>query len=85
MAAQAKSIGKAKSAKGIGTSAGYKKSRTTDAPPKLAEAGIDKSLAHRAKLVGSTPEKAFEKAMADAHANEEPPEARPHRHRRPSA
>jgi hypothetical protein len=30
MAAQAKTVGKAKGAKGIGTSAGYKKTRTAD-------------------------------------------------------
>ena len=46
---QGKTVGKAKGAKGIGTSAGYKKTRTADGPPTLDEAGIDKNLAHRAR------------------------------------
>ena len=52
MQRQAETVGKAKGAKGIGTSAGYKKTRTTDAPATLAETGIDKVLAIRARAAG---------------------------------
>jgi hypothetical protein len=48
MAAQGEMVGKATGAQGIGTSAGYNKTRT-EAPPTLTEAGIDKNLAHRAR------------------------------------
>ena len=60
MAEQAKMAGKAKGAKGVGTSAGYKKTRTADAPPTLAEAGIDKNLANRARKAAKVSEKAFD-------------------------
>jgi hypothetical protein len=62
MAQQAKAIGKAKGAKGIGTSAGYNKTRTQQ-PATLAEAGIDKNLADRARKLAALPEKVFDAAM----------------------
>jgi len=48
MAAQKEAVGLNQGAKGIGTSAGFLETRT-QAPATLAEAGIDKNLAHRAR------------------------------------
>jgi len=45
MAEQKATVGLAKGAQGIGTSAGYKETRTPEAAPTLAEAGIDKTEA----------------------------------------
>lgn len=63
MAAQAQTVGTAAGSKGIGTSAGYDQTRTQDAPPTLAEAGIDKNLAHRARTYAAVPEKQFEQLL----------------------
>lgn len=63
LAAQAETVGKAAGARGIGTSAGYDLTRTQDAPPTLAEAGIDKNLAHRARTYAAVPEERFEKLL----------------------
>ena len=65
MIAQGEAVGKAKGAKGIGTSAGYQKTRTPDEPPTLAEAGIDKNLAHRAWTYAAVPEEKFEKLLTE--------------------
>jgi hypothetical protein len=65
MAAQGETIGKATGAKGIGTSAGYDQTRTQDAPPTLAEAGIDKGLAHRARTYAAVPKDQFEQLLSD--------------------
>jgi hypothetical protein len=64
MAAQSETIGKATGAKGIGTSAGYNQTRTQDAPPTLAEAGIDKGLAHRARTYAAVPNDQFEQLLS---------------------
>jgi hypothetical protein len=48
MRLQKAEVGVAAGAKGIGSSAGYEKTRTQQ-PPTLAEAGIDKNLAHQAR------------------------------------
>jgi hypothetical protein len=47
MVEQRETIGLATGSQGIGTTAGYLKTRT-EQPPTLAEAGIDKNMAHRA-------------------------------------
>ena len=70
MAGQGETIGKAPGAKGIGTSAGYNQTRTLDAPPTLAEAGIDKNLAHRARTYAAVPEDKFEKLLKDKRSRE---------------
>ncbi len=64
LAAQAETTGKAAGARGIGTSAGYISTRTQDAPPTLAEAGIDKNLAHRARTYAAVPEERFEQLLS---------------------
>jgi hypothetical protein len=70
MAVQGKTVGKAKGAKGIGTSAGYKKTRTADALATLAETGIDKNLAHRARNLAKLPQKEFDKRVAEMRKGE---------------
>jgi hypothetical protein len=65
MKAQAETVGKAKGAKGIGTSAGYEKTRTADTPVTLAEAGIDKNLAHRSRRAAKLSAKGFEREVAE--------------------
>ena len=58
--------GEGRSPKGIGTRApGYKKTRTADAPITLAEAGIDKNLAHRARKLAKLSPKEFDKEVAE--------------------
>jgi hypothetical protein len=54
MAAQAKTVGQARGAKGIGASAGYKTTRTAEAPATLAEVGIDKNLAKSEIKIGQS-------------------------------
>jgi N6-adenosine-specific RNA methylase IME4 len=66
MAEQSRTVGKANGAKGVGTSAGYKKTRTADAPATLAEAGIDKNLAHRARRAAALSSAAFEDHVKQA-------------------
>jgi hypothetical protein len=56
--------GKAAGARGIGTSAGYKESRTPGALRTLAEAGIDKNLAHRARTLAAVLEGKIEEFRA---------------------
>jgi hypothetical protein len=63
MAAQGETIGKATGARGIGTSAGYDQTRTQDTPPTLAEAGIGKGLAHRARTYAAVPKDQFEQLL----------------------
>lgn len=41
-----------------------------DAPPTLAEAGIDKNLAHRARTLAAVPEERFEKLLKDKRQKE---------------
>jgi hypothetical protein len=64
MEAQSASVGKAAGARGVGTSAGYNSTRTHDAPPTLAEAGIDKNLAHRARTYAAVPNEQFEQLLS---------------------
>ena len=68
MKAQAEIVGKATGAEGIGTSAGYDLTRTQDAPPTLAEAGIDKNLAHRARTYAAVPKEQFEQLLSKSDA-----------------
>lgn len=70
MAAQGEVVGKATGAMGIGTSAGLNKTRTPEAPPTLAEAGIDKNLAHRARTYAAVPAERFEKLLKDKRTKE---------------
>lgn len=65
--AQAKSVGLAKGGDRGGKRplAGVRQT-PANAPPTLAEAGISKGLAKRARLVGAVPEPIFEKTLADA-------------------
>lgn len=65
MAAQAATVGVAKGAQGVGTSAGYEKTRTSRSAPTLAEAGIDKNLAHRARTYAAVPAEKFEDLLKD--------------------
>lgn len=67
MKAQAKSVGKANGGDTGGKRplAGVRKT-PANAPPTLAQAGISKGLAKRARLVGAIPEPVFEKTLADA-------------------
>jgi phage N-6-adenine-methyltransferase len=65
MAAQRDNGMMADGAKGIGTSAGYEKTRTLDAPITLSEAGIDKNLADRARKYAAIPEKEFQERIDD--------------------
>src|SRR5215204_3316671 len=65
MAAQKATVGVAKGAQGLGTSAGYKESRTHDAPPTLTEAGVDKNLAKRARTYAAVPQGQFEQLLTD--------------------
>ena len=65
MASQAATVGTATGARGIGTSAGYDETRTLDCPPTLAEAGIDKNLAHRARTLAAVPDEKFEELLDD--------------------
>jgi hypothetical protein len=65
MSGQGHIVGKAKGAQGIGTSAGYKETRTPEGPPTLAEAGIDKNQAHRARTLAAMPDEAFEERLGD--------------------
>jgi hypothetical protein len=64
MAAQKETVGLATGAKGIGPIAGLNLTRNQDAPATLAEAGIDKNLAHRARTYAAVPEEKFEKLLA---------------------
>jgi hypothetical protein len=66
MAAQAKTIGKAKPPSGKGQ---HKTDRRVlsqpDGPPTLAEAGIDKNLGHRARKLAELSQKEFDKRVAE--------------------
>ena len=55
---------KANGAKGIGPIAGYGKTRNQDDTPTLAQAGIDKNLAHRARKYARMGEDEFEDEVA---------------------
>jgi hypothetical protein len=71
MKAQAKAVGKAKPR---GSNQHEERvSRKPDAPATLAEAGIDKNLAHRARKFASIDDKVFDQAMEDARRKGEPP------------
>jgi hypothetical protein len=66
MAAQASAIGKAKPP-------GSNQHRVIfkpDAPPTLAEVGIDKNLAHRARTLAAVPQEKFEKLLTDKRQSE---------------
>ena len=66
MAAQAKTFGKAKPPSGKGqrkTTVGLRRNPTV--PPTLAEAGIDKNLAHRARKLAKLTPKEFDKRVAE--------------------
>jgi hypothetical protein len=62
MAEQAATIGLAKGAAEAGTNRGT--TRVENKPASLAEAGIDKNLAHRARTYAAVPEEKFEKMLA---------------------
>jgi hypothetical protein len=70
MAAQGETVGKAKGALGVGTSAGYQKTRTQETPPTLAEAGIDKNLAQRARTYAAVPTEQFEALLTNKRKRE---------------
>lgn len=61
MAAQADAVGKAKP---TGTNQ-HRVISKPDAPPTLAEAGIDKNLANRARTYAAVPEEKFEQLLSD--------------------
>jgi N6-adenosine-specific RNA methylase IME4 len=65
MKAQAKTVGKAKGSAGQGRPAkgGVRKTPPNDGPPSLAEAGIDKNLAKRAREAAAVSEKVFEEQV----------------------
>lgn len=63
MAAQAGTVGKARGAAEKGTNRGT--TRVEEKPASLAEAGIDKNLAHRARSYAAVPEEKFEKLLQD--------------------
>lgn len=63
MAAQAESVGKAKGAAEAGTRRGT--TRVENKPASLAEAGIDKNLAHRARTLAAVPAEKFEDLLKD--------------------
>lgn len=62
MAAQGETVGKAKGQLRRGLEANPRENAD---PPTLAEAGIDKNLAHRARTLAAVPEEKFEKLLAD--------------------
>lgn len=62
IAEQKATVGLAKGAKGIGPIAGYQK--THNGPPTLADAGIDKNLANRARKAARLSEQAFMERVA---------------------
>ena len=67
MAAQASAVGKAKPP-------GSNQHRVIfkpDAPPTLAEAGIDKNLAHRARTLAAVPQEKFEQRLTDKRQSQE--------------
>jgi hypothetical protein len=71
MAEQGQMVGKASGAKGIGTSAGYNSTRTQPGTPAtLAEAGIDKNLAHRARTYAAVPSEQFEQLLTNKRKQE---------------
>jgi hypothetical protein len=64
MAAQAKTFGKAKPPSGKGQHKTDRRvSSQPDGPPTLADAGIDKNLAHRARKLAKLPPKEFERKL----------------------
>lgn len=63
MAAQGQTVGKAKGAAEAGTSRGT--TRVENKPASLAEAGIDKNLAHRARTYAAVPAEKFEDLLKD--------------------
>lgn len=64
MAEQAKAIGKAKPPSGKGQRKTDRRVRSKpDGPATLAEAGIDKALAHRARKAAKVPERTFDKQV----------------------
>jgi DNA-binding helix-hairpin-helix protein with protein kinase domain len=62
MAAQGETIGKATGAREPGTARGT--TRVESKPASLAEAGIDKNLAHRARTYAAVPEDQFEQLLS---------------------
>ena len=64
MAAQTATVGFNTGAKGVG----FSKTRTPEEPPTLAEAGIDKNLAHRARTLARLSAKEFEEAVKENRA-----------------
>ncbi len=68
MAAQAATIGTAKGAAEAGTNRGT--TRVEIKPASLAEAGIDKNLAHRARTYAAVPSEEFETLLTDKRQSE---------------
>ena len=64
MAAQTATVGFNTGAKGVG----FSKTRTPEEPPTLAEAGIDKNLAHRARMLGALSDEEFEAVVKENRA-----------------
>ena len=64
MAAQTATVGFNTGAKGVV----FSKTRTREEPPTLAEAGIDKNLAQRARMLGGLSDKEFEEAVKENRA-----------------
>ena len=62
MAAQGETVGKATGAREPGTARGT--TRVESKPASLAEAGIDKNLAHRARTYAAVPEDQFEQLLS---------------------
>ena len=61
---QKETVGFNTGAKGVG----FSKTRTREEPPTLAEAGIDKNLAQRARMLGGLSDKEFEEAVKENRA-----------------
>ena len=61
---QKETVGFNTGAKGVG----FSKTRTPEEPPTLAEAGIDKNLAHRARTLARLSAKEFEEAVKENRA-----------------
>jgi hypothetical protein len=68
MAAHGETVGK--DAQGVGTSAGYQKTRAQEAPATLAEAGIDKNLAQRARTYAAVPKEQCEELLTNKRERE---------------
>jgi hypothetical protein len=71
MALQKATVGMAKNAPGPGRGkAGVSSTPAFSGPPTLAEAGIDKNLAKRARSYAAVPQEKFEKLLTDKRQGE---------------